>query len=140
MGYGLNHLYVSIGIRAWLATRNGIYKLAAHFRPDLRVRVCTDDVEQGVFLIRRQICGISADGCELVQYVQERNDEPLAESEEGLVPEDRQLLCITGRLGLVGVGKADEVKDESINHFEGECMLLIDEHPNEEGIGAWIDE
>ena len=63
-------------------------------------------------------------------------DAPLAENKEGLVPEDGQLLRVAGSARLVRVGEADEVEDESVDDLVRQCVLLVEEHADEQGVCA----
>ena len=64
------------------------------------------------------------------------SDVPLAEDEEGLVPEDGQLLRVAGSARLVRVGEADEVEDERVDDLVRQCVLLVEEHADEQGVCA----
>jgi hypothetical protein len=53
---------------------------------------------------------------------------PLREDKKGLVPKHRQLARI--------VGEPVEVRNNSINHAERQCILLVEKHAHKNTIGT----
>ena len=66
-------------------------------------------------------------------------DSPLAEHEERLVPQHRELLHVARAARLVRVGEADEVEDERVDDLVRQCMLLVEKHADEQRVGACAD-
>ena len=48
------------------------------------------------------------------------------------MPEHGELLDVARAARLVRVGEADEVEDESVDDLVRQCMLLVEQHADEE--------
>ena len=91
-------------IWSWLSSYSGVHELSTDFWSNLWMRRDPNDVQQGVFLIRRQISGISADGHENHVDMQSNKDHgPLNEGEQRLVPQHWQFFRVTASASLICV-------------------------------------
>ena len=52
------------------------------------------------------------------------------------MPEDGQLLRVAGPARLVRVGEPGEVEDERVDDLVRQCVLLVEEHADEQGVCA----
>ena len=59
------------------------------------------------------------------------DDAPLAEHQKTLMPQHWKFLHVACSPGLIGVGEADEVEDERIDHFVRERVLFVEQDANE---------
>jgi len=93
--------------------RLGVQQLPPDLQRDLRVAVELEQLEQSLLLLRGEVLLVA-----------------LGEGQEALVPEHGQDALVRA--------EGQEVEDEGIHHAEGQGVLLVDEQPEEDAVGAAV--
>lgn len=111
--------------------------LAPNLPADGRVRSRPNDIQQRVLLLLVDVRSVPAvKSASSVMHDWFSFGSPLNKDEQALMPQDRELVLACTASGRVG--EPDKVEDKRVNHLVRQGVLLVQQDPDEQRVGARV--